>query len=75
MTSGNNTKLMTKKETTIMMNALNGMFGKVANGMCRLSVNGGIAVKTSNGYKNYNVKTGRLTNCDHFVFNFTSTFV
>lgn len=57
-----------------MMNALNGMFGKVANGMCRLSVNGGIAVKTSNGYKNYNVKTGRLTNCDNFVFNIGEEF-
>jgi hypothetical protein len=47
---------------------LNGMFGKVAPGMCRLSMNGGIAVKTSGGYKSYNLKTGRLTNCDSFVF-------
>ena len=39
---------------------LNGMFGKVASGMCRLTMNGGIAVKTSNGYKSYNIKTGRL---------------
>lgn len=30
---------------------LNGMFGKIAPGMCRLSMNGGIAVKTANGYK------------------------
>ena len=43
-----------------MNNMLNGMFGKVASGMCRLSMNGGIAVKTSNGYKSYNIKTGRL---------------
>lgn len=28
-----------------MNNMLNGMFGKVAPGMCRLSMNGGIAVK------------------------------
>lgn len=34
----------------------NGMFGKVANGMCRLSMNGGITVKTSNGYKTYDLK-------------------
>lgn len=53
----------------MMNNMLNGMFGKVAPGMCRLSMNGGIAVKTSNGYKTYNMKTGRLTNCDSFVFN------
>ena len=32
-----------------MVNTLNGMFGKVAPGMCRLSMNGGIAVKTNNG--------------------------
>ena len=50
-------------------NVLNGMFGKVAPGMCRLSMSGGIAVKTSSGYKSYNVKTGRLTNCSNFVFN------
>lgn len=55
-------------------NALNGMFGKVAPGMCRLSMSGGIAVKTSNGYKSYNVKTGRLTNCDNFVFNIGEEF-
>ena len=53
----------------MMNNMLNGMFGKVAPGMCKLSMNGGIAVKTSNGYKTYNMKTGRLTNCDNFVFN------
>lgn len=44
-----------------MTNVFNGMFGKIAPGMCRLSMNGGIAVKTSNGYKSYNVKNGRLT--------------
>ena len=57
-----------------MNNTLNGMFGKVAPGMCRLSMSGGIAVKTSNGYKNYNMKTGRLTNCDSFVFNIGEEF-
>lgn len=30
----------------MMNNFLNGMFGKVGSGMCRLSMNGGIAVKT-----------------------------
>ena len=58
----------------MMNNMLNGMFGKVAHGMCRLSMNGGIAVKTSNGYKTYNMKTGRLTNCDSFVFNIGEEF-
>lgn len=57
-----------------MNNMLNGMFGKIAPGMCRLSMNGGIAVKTSNGYKTYNLKTGRLMNCDSFVFNIGEEF-
>jgi len=52
----------------------NGMFGKLAPGMCRLSMNGGIAVKTNNGYKTYNVTTGRLTNCDNFVFDIGEDF-
>ena len=57
-----------------MNNMLNGMFGRVAPEMCRLSMNGGIAVKTSNGYKTYNIKTGRLTNCSNFVFNIGEEF-
>ena len=57
-----------------MNNMLNGMFGKVAPGLCRLSMDGGIAVKTDNGYKTYNMKTGRLTNCDSFVFEIGEDF-
>lgn len=57
-----------------MINNLNGMFGKVAPGMCRLSMSGGIAVKTTSGYKSYNVKTGRLTNCSNFVFDIGEDF-
>lgn len=56
------------------MDMFNGMFGKVANGMCRLSMSGGIAVKTNNGYKTYNLKTNRLTNCNNFVFNVGEEF-
>ena len=56
------------------MDIFNGMFGKIKPGMCRLSVDGNIAVSTSNGYKTYNVKTGRLTNCDNFVFNIGEEF-
>ena len=55
-------------------NFMNGMFGKIAPGMCRLSMSGGIAVKTSTGYKSYNVKTGRLTNCNSFVFDIGEEF-
>lgn len=52
----------------MMSNMFNGIFGKIAPGMCKLSMSGGIAVKTSGGYKSYNVKSERLTNCDSFVF-------
>lgn len=56
------------------LNFMNGMFGKIAPGMCRLSMSGGIAVKTTNGYKSYNLKTGRLTNCTNFVFDIGEEF-
>lgn len=60
-----------------MMNftdCFNGMFGKLGAGMCRLTMNGRIAVKTSGGYKSYNVATGKLTNCSNFVFNIGDDF-
>lgn len=57
-----------------MNNILNDLFGRIGAGMCRLSMAGGIAVKTSNGYKTYNVKTGRLTNCSNFVFDIGEEF-
>lgn len=56
------------------MNLFGGMFGKVAPGMCRLSMNREVAVRTSTGYKSYSVKTGRLTNCSSFVFNIGEDF-
>jgi hypothetical protein len=55
-------------------NMFNGMFGKIEPGMCRLSMNGGIAVKTSNGYKTYNMKKGRLVNCTSFCFDIGQEF-
>lgn len=50
-------------------NFLDKMFGKIGSDCCKLSMNGDIAIKTSNGYKTYNVKSGKLTNCSNFVFN------
>lgn len=58
----------------MMDKMFNGMFGKVAPGMCRMSMSGGIAVKTSNGYKSYDIRKNRLTNCDNFVFNIGEEF-
>ncbi len=52
-----------------IQNSFNGMFGKIAPGMCRLTMNGEIAVKCSNGYKSYNVAKGTLTNVTNFCFN------
>lgn len=59
-------------------NTMNGMFGdmfnRVGKGMCRFGINGQIAVKTSNGYKTYDVKTGRLTNVTQFCFDIAQEF-
>ena len=63
-----NNKMINNMNNNSMFDAFKGMFGKVDNGMCRLSMNGNIAVKTSNGYKSYNMKEGRLVNCANFVF-------
>lgn len=58
-------------ETT---NLFNGLCGKVQAGMCRLTMNGDIAVKCSNGYKTYSTKKGRLTNVTNFCFDIGSDF-
>lgn len=73
-----NVKKEQKKESNDSMfdasNMMNKYFGKIQNGMVRLSMNGDMAIKTSNGYKTYDVKTGTLTNCDSFVFDLGSEF-
>lgn len=51
-----------------MSTFLDKMFGKIGPDMCKLSMNGDIAIKTSSGFKTYNVKTNKLTNCNNFVF-------
>ena len=58
-------------ETT---NLFNGLCGKVQAGMCRLTMNGNIAVKCSGGYKTYNTKKGRLSNVTNFCFDIGSDF-
>lgn len=57
-----------------MGNMFNGMFGKVEKGKCAFAMGGGIAVKTSNGYKTYNVKKQRLTNVTNFCFDASDFF-
>lgn len=51
-----------------MNDFFNGMFGKIGANMCKLSMNGDIAIKTSSGYKTFDPNTNKLTNCDNFVF-------
>lgn len=53
-------------------NFFNGFFGKVQPGMCRLTMNGNIAIKCSNGYRTYNDKQQRLTNVTNFCFDMGS---
>lgn len=51
----------------------NGFFGKVQSGMCRLTMNGNIAIKCSNDiYRTYNDKQQRLTNVTNFCFDMGS---
>ena len=56
------------------MNMLDGICGKVAPGLCRLSMGGGIAVKTRFGYRTYDQERKRLTNCDSFVLDIGEDF-
>ena len=76
ITYNNNEEKEKEKENNMFdaSNMMNKYFGKVANGMVRRSMNGDMAIKTSNGYKTYDVKTGALTNCDAFVFDIGSEF-
>lgn len=53
---------------------LDGLFGKIAPGMCRLTMNGNIAVKTATGFVSYNPKTNKLVNCSNFVFDIGEDF-
>lgn len=51
-----------------MKNVMSGMFGSVKSGLCRLTVDGNIAVKVGTEYKTYNPIQKTFVNCDSFVF-------
>ena len=55
-------------------NMFDGMFKPIIHDSCKLSMDGQIAVRTSGGYKTYNTKTGKLTNCDNFAFSMDNMF-
>ena len=56
------------------MSMFDGICGKVAPGLCRLSMDGGIAIKTRAGYRTYDAKKKRMTNCDSFVMDIGEDF-
>lgn len=55
-------------------NIFGNMFGKIGAGMCRLTPNGKIAVKTSSGYKSWDNDKKKLTNQSNFVFDIGEDF-
>ena len=55
-------------------NMFNGMFKPVARGYCKMGMNGRVAVKTSTGYKTFDPKKNKLTNCDSFAFDMDGMF-
>lgn len=57
-----------------MENIFDGTFGKIAPGMCRLTIQGKVAVKTASGYRTYNEKNGNLTNCGEFTLGIADNF-
>ena len=70
-TADNNAETRTKEKNMFFDKLFNfdGLFGHLAPGLCRIGANGQIAIKTTNGYKTYNVKTGRLVNVSNFCLN------
>lgn len=57
-----------------MGNMFKGMFKPIEDGCCKMAMNGKIAVKTSNGYKTYDLKKKRLTNVGSFAFDMFNMF-
>ena len=57
-----------------MTNMFEGICGRIAPGLCRLSMDGNIAVKTSSGYRAYDMDKHRLINCDSFVLDIGEDF-
>lgn len=55
-------------------NMFNGMFAPIDRGACKMGMNGKVAVRTSTGYKTYDIKKNKLTNCDSFAFDMNGAF-
>ena len=67
-----------EKENTTMNfdfgNMFNGMFKPIARGYCKMGMNGKVAIRTSTGYKTFDLKKMKLTNCDSFAFDMDGAF-
>ena len=55
-------------------NMFNGMFKPVGRGMCKIGMNGKVAIKTASGYKTFDIEKGKLLNCDSFAFDMDGAF-
>lgn len=55
-------------------NMFNGMFKPVARGYCKMGMNGKVAIKTSSGYKTFDINKNKLMNCDSFAFDMDGMF-
>ncbi len=51
-----------------MSHCFDGLCGRIAPGLCRFSMNGGLAIKTNAGYRTYDPEKKALINCDSFAF-------
>ena len=70
--------LENKKENKTMAfdfgNMFNGMFKPVARGYCKMGMNGKVAIRTSSGYKTFDINKNKLMNCDSFAFDMDGMF-
>lgn len=55
-------------------NMFNGMFKPVGKDCAKMAMNGQIAIKTSTGYKTFDIAKNKLTNCDNFAFDMDGMF-
>lgn len=51
-----------------------GMFKPVARSMCKIGMDGQIAIRTNSGYKTFDIKKHKLVNCDNFAFDMDGMF-
>ena len=66
-----------KENETMNLNfggMFDGMFKPVARSMCKIGMDGQIAIRTNSGYKTFDIKKHKLVNCDNFAFDMDGMF-